>query len=131
MDHVIVSRHQAAIEFIRLAAPEFAGAPVLAQAGPDDVKGKVVAGNLPLHLAALAAEMVAVEFAGAPPRGQEYGLAEMQAAGARLTRYTVQRGGEAALLTALQDGGYAIGSSASFAAVVAGTVVRADQRERS
>lgn len=89
MDHIIVSRHPAAIEFIRAHAPEFVSAPVVEQATPEDVRGKVVAGNLPLHLAALAAEVVAVEFGGAPPRGQEYGLAEMEAAGARLTRYVV------------------------------------------
>lgn len=90
MTRIIVSRHPAAVEFIHHDAPEFRGAPVMATATPEDVTGKVVAGNLPLHLAALAAEVVAVEFAGAPPRGQEYGLAEMQAAGARLARYKVQ-----------------------------------------
>ena len=86
---MIVSRHPAAIEFIRSQGPEWADVPVLAQATAADVAGAVVAGNLPLHLAALAAEMVAVEFGGAPPRGQEYGLAEMTAAGARLRRYSV------------------------------------------
>lgn len=89
MTRVIVSRHPAAIEFIRREAPEFASALVLAQANTEDVAGRIVAGNLPLHLAALAAEVVAVEFAGAPPRGQEYGLADMDAAGARLRRYRV------------------------------------------
>lgn len=86
---LIVSRHQAAIDFIRQELPEFADAPVLASVGADDVRGAVVAGNLPLHLAALAAEVLAVEFAGAPPRGAEYGIAEMRAAGARIARYRV------------------------------------------
>ncbi|HEV3259944.1 MAG TPA: CRISPR-associated protein Csx16 [Gemmataceae bacterium] len=54
------------------------------------VRGKIVYGNLPLHLAALAHEVVVVEFAGAPPRGQEYTLADMDAAGARLVRYVVR-----------------------------------------
>lgn len=88
-EHIIVSRHPAAIEFIRAEAPEFADAPVVAQATAEDVAGRVVAGNLPLHLAARAAEVVAVEYAGDPPRGAEYSLAEMHAAGARLRRYTV------------------------------------------
>ena len=87
-DHVIISRHPAAIEFVR-SRPEFADAPVVAQATPEDVAGKVVAGNLPLNLAALAAEVWAVEFTGNPPRGQEYTLADMQAAGATLRRYRV------------------------------------------
>ncbi|MHB1950138.1 MAG: CRISPR-associated protein Csx16 [Acidiferrobacteraceae bacterium] len=89
-EYVIVSRHPAAIEFLRASA-EFADAPVLASASPDDVRGRVVGGNIPLHLAALAAAVVAVEFDGAPPRGAEYGLEEMIAAGARLSRYVVQR----------------------------------------
>jgi len=89
MKNVIVSRHPAAIEFIRTASVDFADAPVIAQATADDVRGKVVAGNLPLHLAAVTAEVVAVEFAGAPPRGLEYTLADMQTAGAKLARYRV------------------------------------------
>lgn len=87
---VIVSRHPAAVEFIRRVAPEFADAPVLAEAGPDDVRGKIVAGNLPLCLAALAEEVWAVEFDGEPPRGREYGLEEMIAARAVLRGYRVR-----------------------------------------
>jgi hypothetical protein len=89
-DRIIVSRHTAAVEFIRSAAPEFETAPVVAQASPKDVRGKIVAGNLPLSLAALAAEVIAVEFDGTPPRGQEYTAADMAAAGAVLRRYRVQ-----------------------------------------
>jgi len=88
---VIVSRHCAAVEFIRQAAGLSDKVPVLASATPDDVRGKVVYGNLPLHLAAEAAQVVAVEFDGAPPRGAEYGITEMRAAGARLTAYKVSR----------------------------------------
>ena len=71
---VIVSRHPAAIEFIRRELPDFSDAPVVESATSFDVKGKEVAGNLPLHLAALAKSIWAVEFVGTPPRGQEYGL---------------------------------------------------------
>lgn len=87
---VIVTRHPATVEFIREVAPEFADAPVISSATPDDVRGKIVAGNLPLHLAALAAEVWAVEFEEQPPRGQEYSLEDMKAAGAVLRRYKVQ-----------------------------------------
>jgi hypothetical protein len=87
---IIVSRHPAAIEFIRRERPELADAPVLASAGPEDVRGARVFGNLPLHLAALAVEVWAIEFRGDPPRGQEYGLAEMDAAGAYLASYVVR-----------------------------------------
>jgi hypothetical protein len=90
MERVIVSRHSAAVEFIRAEAPEFADATVLVSATPDDVRGRVVAGNLPLHLASLAKAVVAVEFEGAPPRGTEYGIEEMRKAGARLRWYVVR-----------------------------------------
>lgn len=85
----IVSRHPAAIAFIREVAPEFKDAPVLAEATVEDVRGNIVAGNLPLHLAAEAAEVWAVEFTGEPPRGKEYTLEDMRRAGATLRRYRV------------------------------------------
>jgi len=47
--------------------------------------------NLPFHLAALARKVVAVEFPVAPPRGNEYTLAQMDMAGARLVEYRVTR----------------------------------------
>ncbi len=89
MEKLIVSRHPAAIDFIRRTLPQFAKATVTAEVTAQDVRGKSVAGNLPLHLAAAAHDVWAVEFEGAPPRGAEYGLKEMQAAGARLARYAV------------------------------------------
>jgi len=87
---IIVSQHPAAVEFVRRELPEFSGAPVLTTATPDDVRGRVVAGNLPLHLAALAAEVIGIQFAGPPPRGREYGIQDMYAAGAYLARYRVE-----------------------------------------
>lgn len=88
MKCVIVSRHPAAVEFIRRQLG-WDDVPVLAEATREDVAGAVVAGNIPLHLAAEAAYVIAVEFSGAPPRGAEYGMAEMEAAGARLAPYKV------------------------------------------
>lgn len=88
-DRVIVSRHPAAVEFIRRELPEFADAPVLATATPEDVAGKDVAGNLPLDLAAHANTVFAVCFTGTPPRGQEYGIEEMDAAGATIRAFRV------------------------------------------
>lgn len=104
MRFLIVSRHPAAVEFIRTNAPDFAGAEVKAVATADDVRGAVVGGNLPLHLAALAVQVVAVEFTGDPPRGAEYGQAEMIAAGARLARYTVAAVPESLKTLAYSDG---------------------------
>ena len=64
---------------------------VVASATAEDVAGKVVYGNIPLHLAAAADSVWAVEFDGPPPRGAEYGIAEMEQAGARLCCYKVQQ----------------------------------------
>ena len=90
--YIIISRHPAAIEFIRANDARFLAAPVITgNATPDDVRGKVVAGNIPLSLASMAEEVVAVEFSGAPPRGAEYTAADMEAAGARLEAYVVKR----------------------------------------
>lgn len=63
--------------------------PVRAEVTADDVRGKHVVGNLPLHLAVLCASVTVIEFAGAPPRGAEYTEEDMAAAGARLARYAV------------------------------------------
>lgn len=110
-EFVIVSRHPAAIQFIASAIdgevrsndPAFDGpvvlyvnqfgdnsfARIVAAANAEDVRGRIVYGNLPLHLAALAAEVRAIEFAGAPPRGLEYSLEDMVAAGAKIVAYKI------------------------------------------
>lgn len=87
---VIVSRHPAAIEFIREKAGLPEDTPVIEQATEADVVGKVVYGNLPLNLAARALKVYAVEFRN-PPRGAEYTVEDMRAAGATLRAYTVVR----------------------------------------
>jgi hypothetical protein len=88
--YIIVSRHPAAIAFIRETDPRFANAPVVAHATADDVRGRHVAGNVPMHLAALATRVTAVEFTGTPPRGAEYTVGDMRAAGARVATYEVR-----------------------------------------
>ena len=93
---IIVSRHPAAIEFIKKEIERRYGkdraevTPVLESATQDDVRGQVVWGNLPLGLARLAEEVRAVEFVGSHPRGQEYDIREMEAAGAMIYRYRVR-----------------------------------------
>lgn len=102
-DQIIVSRHPAAIAFIRehLAKEQLPPCihggdegeeiPVVAVATADMVRGKVVYGNVPLHLASAAAAVCVIEFDGPPPRGAEYSLEDMKAAGARLRWYGVLR----------------------------------------
>lgn len=99
---LIVSRHPAAIEFIasqlggeyrpnagHVVFPDDSFLPVVPTANAELVRGRVVYGNLPLHLAALCESVTAIEFNGVPPRGQEYGLEQMLAAGATLRSYSV------------------------------------------
>lgn len=122
MRSVIVSRHPAAIQFIAsrihpdwhppVITPgailwypvglepsddqfdvPYDTVPVIASATADDVRGANVYGNLPMHLAALADTVYAVEFTGPAPRGQEYTMEEMLAAGATLTPYRVTKVG--------------------------------------
>jgi hypothetical protein len=91
MKDIIISRHPAAVEFVRRERPELVDAPVVAQATAEDVRGRRVFGNLPLSLAAVAAEVWVIEFSGDPAsRGQEYDLAAMDAAGAHLVGYVIR-----------------------------------------
>lgn len=92
---LIVSRHPAAVEFIREQLPEFADAEVIESATQADVFDRVVAGNLPLRLAACCRIVYAVEFEGVPPRGQEYTIEDMRDAGAAIRKYEVHYIGEA------------------------------------
>ena len=107
IEKLIVCRHKAAVEFIHRELPEFRGAPIIdGDASPEDVRGKSVAGVLPMHLAALTREFHAVEFPGRPPRGREYGLKEMDEAGARISTYKVLTGSYNEVLTYLVNNGF-------------------------
>jgi Putative CRISPR-associated protein (Cas_VVA1548) len=86
---VIVSRHKEAVDFILTTKPELAGCPILAHADLSDVEGRDIYGNVPLHLAAAAKSVYAIEFTGAPPRGADFTLQEMRVAGAHLRQYSV------------------------------------------
>ena len=89
--YVIITRHPATEAFIRAEKSIFADALCISgNATAADVKGKFVAGNIPLHLAAQAISVFAVEFTGNPPRGQEYTHEDMIDAGAYLAEYMVQ-----------------------------------------
>ena len=102
---IIVSRHPAAIQFIQeMLGAQPGDIPVIESATIADVSGAAVYGNLPLHLAVRAAVVVAVEFDGPPPRGREYGLEVMRAAGATLVPYRVQRAAYGYTLDDGEDG---------------------------
>jgi hypothetical protein len=85
---VIVSRHEATIQWLRdeLGLHE---AEVVTEATPDAVRGAIVYGNLPLHLAALADEVWAVGFMTTPPRGVDLDRATMDECGVHVAGYKV------------------------------------------
>jgi hypothetical protein len=88
-DFIIVSQHAATQEFLR-CVPGLEDAPIISgNATATDVEGKVVVGNLPLHLASKAKLMIAVEFTGTPPRGRDYTAGDMINANAVLRAYVV------------------------------------------
>lgn len=87
-EFVIVSRHIGAVEWL---SRQGIHGRVISHATPEDVVGKVVIGNLPLHLAALAEEVWAIDMPGLSSiqRGGELTADDMERAGARLRRYKV------------------------------------------
>jgi len=90
---LIVSRHPGAIQWLQQHHPWLSNAEIKESVSAEDVAGRIVAGNLPLALAALCGEYHCIEFSGPPPRGAEYTAGDMVLAGARLTRYRVERVG--------------------------------------
>jgi hypothetical protein len=89
-EFVIVSRHPAVLEWLK----RFPNIPtdtlvVIGNASMESVAGKIVIGNVPLHLAAKAKVVLAIEYTGTPPRGLEYTLEDMLKAGATLNGYVV------------------------------------------
>jgi len=59
---LVVTRHQGLVDLARRMGLATDGCPVLAHASADDVRGKVVLGVLPLHLAAEAKAVVSIDL---------------------------------------------------------------------
>jgi CRISPR-associated protein Csx16 len=89
MRTVIITRHAGAVEWLQRRGIT---GDVLAQASPEQVRGCRVVGVLPLHLAAEATELIAIDMPNlrAEDRGRDLSPAEMDAAGACLRRYQVR-----------------------------------------
>lgn len=89
VETVIVTRHVGLVEWLALRG--ITGKTIV-HATEDDVRGKRVVGALPMHLAALAAEIVVVDMPRlvTEQRGLDLTPAEMDAAGASLSRYQVR-----------------------------------------
>jgi hypothetical protein len=88
---VVISRHEGEIQFIlkTLRLPD--GVRIIrGDATEADVAGKIIIGNVPLALASVASKVLAIEFSGTPPRGEEYSFDDMRAAGASIVGYAVR-----------------------------------------
>lgn len=85
---VIVTRHQGQVEWL---AQQGITGKVISHATPEDMQGADVVGNLPLHLAALANTVTAVDLPNlsAELRGQDLTPEQMEQAGANLKSYKV------------------------------------------
>ncbi len=87
---IIISRHAGAVAW--LAQRGITGPVISGNAAPDDVRGRIVIGNLPLHLAAQAARVGSIDMPGlaAADRGRDLTPEEMDAAGAVINWYQVR-----------------------------------------
>ena len=89
-DVVVVTRHKVLVDLLRDHGIIPDGAVVVEHATPDIVKDKVVVGILPLHLAALAKEIIAPEIDTPPDaRGRELSREELEKFFRGVKRYKV------------------------------------------
>lgn len=86
----VVTRHPAVIEWLEEYLGVYVGEFVVPHIEPEDAWSSVLIGNVPLHIAAVAEIVFAVEFDNGAPRGAEWTVEQMKAAGAHLTAYTVR-----------------------------------------
>ena len=88
-EFVIITRHEGAVKW--LESRRGITGNVIAHATPEDVRGKVVVGALPLHLAALTEAVGSIDMPRlrADQRGQDLSPEDMDAAGAHLSWYVV------------------------------------------
>jgi len=85
---LIVTRHAGAIKWLRLHGVE---GDVVSHVTPDDIRGRVVVGNLPVALAALCSKYGAVDLPDLRPedRGRDLAPEEMDSAGAILRWFMI------------------------------------------
>lgn len=90
-EYVIVTRHAGLVEWLKKYG--ITGEVIPHITNPEkEILGKVVIGNIPMHLAVMANYIVVVDMPGLKPeqRGKDLTPEEMDAAGAAVTVYTVR-----------------------------------------
>jgi len=84
-EYLILTRHSGAVEFIKRNLPEFKDASVKDFAEPNEIKGKIVAGVIPLVLIPLCKKAYAIVFPKCnAPRGYDITYEQMIEAGAEI-----------------------------------------------
>jgi hypothetical protein len=70
---IIITRHEGLIEYLRDLSPDLGALQVLTHATPADVRGRVVVGVLPPHLASIALLLIEIplDFSNPAMRGVE------------------------------------------------------------
>jgi len=86
---IIVTRHAGAVEWLRRRG--MTGQVIAQVNSPEEIRGQVVVGTLPLHLCAVCARVISVDLPGLRPeqRGKDLSPEEMEEAGANLRTYVV------------------------------------------
>lgn len=93
---IIITRHAALAAYLVEVGAVPADARVIPHAGAEDIRGRVVAGPLPLHLASLAKEIVHVPLEVPPElRGTELTVEQVRAFARPVERYVVRRAADA------------------------------------
>jgi hypothetical protein len=92
MQNLYLGRHPASLIWARAHGLPSDALIVEGNATTQQVHGNILWGVVPLPLAAEALRVHVIAFSGPPPRGAEYGIAEMEAAGAHWDTFTVRRG---------------------------------------
>ncbi len=92
MKEIVVTRHPALVELLRERGVVQGTPEVISHATPEAVSGARVIGVLPLHLAALAAEVVSVSVnVPAELRGSELSLEQLREYAGEPETYRVER----------------------------------------
>lgn len=90
-DIIVVTRHQALVDYLVEIGLISHDTPVLSHVSADDVRGRHVIGVLPLHLAALADRVTEVPLALTPAdRGKELALERIREIAGTPTTYVVR-----------------------------------------
>jgi CRISPR-associated protein Csx16 len=87
----IVSRHEGAVEWLKSNFKGFEKGELKSHIKPEEIKGNIIVGTLPIHLAELAKEYFHIILnLPAEARGKELTKEDMNEYGAKLQKYKIK-----------------------------------------